>query len=91
MDKLNNEINVLIPDGERVLALFTINCLSMLKNVKIHLLSKRKWTKNRFSRRIRSFNYYEDLKTDEEWIEIIKKEIVKRKIKCRFFIIQYFI
>lgn len=84
MDKLNKEINVLIPDGERVLALFTINCLSMLKNVKIHLLSKKKWTETRFSRKVGSFNYYTDVKTDEEWIEIIKKEIVKRKINVLF-------
>ena len=67
MDKLDREINVLLPDGERILSLYVINCLSNFKQIKIHVLSKKKWTETRFSKKIASFNYYE-VKGEKEWI-----------------------
>ncbi len=77
-------INVLIPDGERVLALNVINCLSEFRNVDIYVLSKKKWTETRFSKNIKSFHYFVEKITEEEWIDIIKGEIIKSEINVLF-------
>lgn len=87
MENLYNSdriINVLIPDGERVLALNVINCLSVFKHVNIFVLSKKKWTETRFSKNINSFHYLVKERTEKEWIEIIKGEIIKNKIDVLF-------
>jgi len=83
MDKLDRDINVLLPDGERILSLYVINCLSNFKQIKIHVLSQKKWTETRFSKKITSFNYYE-VKGEKEWIEIIKIEILEKNIDVLF-------
>lgn len=84
MKKLNQEINILIPDGENKLAIFVINCLSEYKNIKIHILSKFKWVEIRFSKNISSFTTYSELENERDWIEMIKSELIKRKITILF-------
>ena len=74
------EINILIPDGEIELSLRVLNCLSKFKHVKVHILSRVKWVEIRFSKNISSFNYFSEPISDKDWIEIIKSEIIKRKI-----------
>ena len=83
MDKLDKDINVLLPDGESILSLYVINCLSDFKYIKIHILSQNKWTETRFSKNIISFNYYEE-KKEKEWIEIIKAQILEKNIDVLF-------
>ena len=84
MKKNKEKINVLIPDGDVMFTLSIIRCLSHFRNIKIHLLSKTKWVETRFSRYIDSFTYYTNVKEDQEWIDIIKAEIVKREITVLF-------
>lgn len=73
-------ISVLIPDGEKQLSLHVINCLSEIKNLKIHILSKFKWVETKFSNKISSFSCYPNNYSEQEWIEIIKHEISLKKI-----------
>jgi len=77
---LEKEINILIPDGEIELSLRVLNCLSKFKHIKVHVLSRVKWVEIKFSKNISSFNYFSEDISDKEWIEIIKSEIIKRKI-----------
>ena len=44
--KLN--LNILIPDGDSLFALWMINCLSKYNKINIHLLSKEKWLRQDF-------------------------------------------
>lgn len=83
MYNLYRDINVLIPDGESILSLYVINCLSDFKHIKTHILSQNKWTEIRFSKNITSFNYYEE-KREKEWIEIIKVQILEKNIDVLF-------
>lgn len=83
MYKSKRKINVLIPDGERPLALYAIQCFSAVKDVNIHLLSNVKLASTRFSRTIKSFNYY-SLKREEDWIDLIKTVIINKKIDVLF-------
>ncbi len=84
MKKNKEKINVLIPDGDVMFTLSIVRCLSHFKNVNVHLLSKTKWVETRFSRHIASFTYYTNVKEDQEWIDIIKAEIVKKEINVLF-------
>lgn len=78
--KPNKNINVLIPDGEKLLSLHVLNCLAGIDHVNIHVLSKVKWVETKFSRKIKSFTPHTFNYTENEWIEILKSEIVKNDI-----------
>lgn len=76
---MDSKISVLIPDGEKQLSLHVINCLSEIKNLKIHILSKFKWVETKFSNKITSFSCYPNNYSERDWIEIIKYEISLKK------------
>lgn len=73
--KSENPISVLIPDGENLLTIRVIQCLSTLKRVKIYVLSSRKYASVRFSRYITRFIHHPP-QGDEAWIARIN-EIVE--------------
>jgi len=52
--------SVLIPDGESTLTMHVVHCLSMDKDIEIHVLSKDPNARIRHSRFIRSFHSYEE-------------------------------
>lgn len=66
-----NQISVLVPDGEKQLALKVVNSLSAVQNVDIHVLSKHKWVELRFSHKIKSFQSYSSDCSEEELMAII--------------------
>lgn len=80
MNKLEHNINVLIPDGHRAHVLDVIRCLSMNKKIKIHVLSSRKWVKSRFSRYISSFTLISPNLTEQETIEVLRQNILTKEI-----------
>lgn len=80
MHKLEYNTNVLIPDGDMVHVLEVIRCLSSDKKVKIHVLSTKKWVKPRFSRYISSFTLIPKNLTEQETIEVLKQNILAKKI-----------
>ena len=80
----NKIINVLIPDGEVKFALNVVRDLSSYKFIKVHILSKYNWVEIRFSRHIDSFTYYPGIDTEKKWIEIIRKEVIKKNIDVLF-------
>ncbi len=72
--------NILIPDGEKAPALDVIRCLSSRRNINIHVLSAEKWVPSRFSRHISSFTQIPKKITDQDLIEILKQNILDKKI-----------
>ncbi|MDN3644278.1 ATP-grasp domain-containing protein [Lutimonas halocynthiae] len=76
----DSPINVLIPDGERVLAKFVVNCLSNCKDVDVHVLSRNKNASIKYSRFIASYTFENQYGYDENWIEFIKTQITLNKI-----------
>lgn len=73
--KLHKRINVLIPDGERVIAKFVVNCLSSCKDVNVHVLSRNENASIKYSRFISSYTFEKQDDYDEKWLEVIKKQI----------------
>lgn len=67
--------NVLIPDGERILAKFVVNCLSGMKDVKIHVLSMDHKASIKYSRYIDHYSLIDHKTYDSKWIAIIKEYI----------------
>ena len=80
MNKIEHNINVLIPDGDRVHVLEVIRCLAIDKKIKIHVLSSKNWVKPRFSRYISSFTLIPPNLTEQETIEVLKQKILTKKI-----------
>ena len=80
MNKIEHNINVLIPDGDRVHVLEVIRCLAIDKKIKIHVLSSKNWVKPRFSRYISSFTLIPPNLTEQETIEVLKQNILTKKI-----------
>ena len=73
-------INVLIPDGERVLAKFVVNCLSSCKDVNVHVLSRNANAPIKYSRFISSYTYENQFGYDGKWVEFIKAQITLHEI-----------
>lgn len=71
--------SVLIPDGESGFALFAAHCLSYFSNVKIHVLSKERWSPIRFSRCCHSYTFKQTT-DDETHLDAIAQLVSKHKI-----------
>ncbi len=78
-NSLKRPITVLIPDGESGFALFAAHCLSYFPNVKIHVLSKERWSSIRFSRYCHSYTF-EPATDDATHLAAISKLVEKNKI-----------
>ncbi len=74
------QFSVLIPDGESKYIMLVLNCLSLIKGIKVHVMSNEKYIAMRYSNRISSFSYYPKTSDDSLWISNIKKELTKYKI-----------
>ena len=57
--------SVLITDGESNYALYVLQCLSRIKNLKVYILSNDPWARIRFSRDATQFISYANKKGDE--------------------------
>jgi D-aspartate ligase len=75
----NQNLSVLIPDGESHILIFIVNCLSLNKNVKIFVMSSEKASHMRYSRLIKKYSYYPK-SSDLDWINNIDSEIKKHSI-----------
>ncbi|ULC58323.1 ATP-grasp domain-containing protein [Flaviramulus sp. BrNp1-15] len=77
--KTNNNISVLIPDGESHLLIYVVNCLAQIKGLKIFVMSNKNSNPMRLSRYIYNFSFFE--KTNEiDWIYNINKELIRYDI-----------
>lgn len=75
-----HKFSVLIPDGESTYLMLVLNCLSLVKNIRVHVMSNKKYIALRYSNRISSFSYYPRTNDDSIWISNINKELTKYKI-----------
>lgn len=80
MTRDEHRFSVLIPDGESKYYMLVLNCLSLIKGVKVHVMSNEKYTALRYSNRICSYSYYPITTDDSIWISNINKELTKYKI-----------
>ena len=81
MKKDEHQFSVLIPDGESKYLMLVLNCLSLVKGIKVHLMSNdKKYTALRYSNRVCSYSYYPITTDDSLWISNINKELTKYKI-----------
>jgi len=71
--------SVLIPDGESAFALFVAHCFSYFPNVKIHVLSRKRWSPIRFSRYCHSYTF-EQTTDDATRLDIIRQLARKYRI-----------
>ena len=71
--QIENAFSVLIPDGESSYTLPVISCLSQIPNIKIHILSSKRWTPSRFSRHIQRFHFHKVTTNHELWLETVQK------------------
>jgi len=71
--------SVLIPDGESTFALFVAHCFSYFPNVKIHVLSRKRWSPIRFSRYCHSYTF-EQATDDATQLDIIRQLVRKYRI-----------
>lgn len=81
MERTPRNISILIPDSDdhKNLALQVINCLSLIKEVKIYIVSSNKHSYLKFSRYVSHFSYYPKL-SDENWVDHINLEVEKYSI-----------
>lgn len=84
MNKIDENIHVLIPDGENKLALSVVVCLSKHKQIKTHIISKFDWVEMRFSKNIASFNVCPKEISDQEWMDYVKMILKKYEISVLF-------
>ncbi len=73
-------ISVLIPDGESVLLIYVVNCLSQIPGISLFVMSNSNYNAVRFSRHISKFIYYPSTKDDQKWIQNINAEVQKHNI-----------
>lgn len=78
--KTRQKINVLIPDSDSHFALWMVNCLSVSKEIRIHLASQKNWVESRFSKHIVSFSYLKKDCSKKLYLASIKNIIQKNKI-----------
>lgn len=69
------KIRVLIPDGESLITLWVINCLSVDKDIEIHLVSAKKWVESRFSKHVSSFAYCPPGISQDQRFDFLKRRI----------------
>jgi len=75
----NKKITVLIPDGESPRLLSVINCLSLVENVEVYVMSSRRHYYMKYSRYIKSYVFYPD-SNDRDWVNNINYEVEKNDI-----------
>jgi predicted ATP-grasp superfamily ATP-dependent carboligase len=73
-------INVLIPDGESILAMSVIRCLSDVEFVHIHLVSSKKWVESRFSNKISTFSHHNCADSEVQFIDFLKNVVLENDI-----------
>ncbi|MEY8848316.1 ATP-grasp domain-containing protein [Psychroserpens sp. XS_ASV72] len=71
---MNSKIHVLIPDGDSTWALSVLSCLSYNPDYKFFVLSNTKRTATKYSRYTAYYKYYKRT-SDQDWLEILNKEI----------------
>lgn len=76
---INNKISILIPDGEIHVILYVINCFSLVKNVKVYVISSKKDDHMKYSRYIDQFIYHPKTNLDE-WFNCINNAVEKYNI-----------
>ena len=80
MSSSQNEISILILEGESNFFQSVVNCLSQIKRVSIYLLLNKKHSEIRYSRKLLNVSYYPKAESEKEWIATINGEIKKYKI-----------
>ncbi|ALM06775.1 hypothetical protein SB49_02360 [Sediminicola sp. YIK13] len=81
MSENKNSLSILIPDGEWVgLARQVKDCLSMVPDIKIYLMSNEKKNSIRYSRFVTRFIFYPKTNNEIEWISNINNELLVHKI-----------
>jgi predicted ATP-grasp superfamily ATP-dependent carboligase len=78
-DKLKN-ISILIPDGENLMTIRVIQCLSQIRGIKIYVLSTRKYATIRFSRFVTKFIYRPENNNVSDWVAHINNVTEKYSI-----------
>ncbi len=74
-------VAVLIPDGEwEVLTNHVKNCFSAVKEVKLYVMSSRRYMPSRYSRYISNYTYVPPNAEGSAWIEAINREMERHKI-----------
>lgn len=78
MNKGKSDISVLIPDGDdhKLLVLQVINCLSLIKGIKIHVMSTNRHNHLRYSRYVKYVLCYPET-NDKDWINNINSAVEK--------------
>ncbi|MGB5420492.1 ATP-grasp domain-containing protein [Algibacter sp.] len=79
MKNNKNQISVLIPDGETHVILYIINCLSLVKDVKVYVMSSKKNDHMKYSRYIDTYIYYPESDCSN-WISHINHLVEKHDI-----------
>ncbi len=79
MAKVQDDLSILIPDGESRFALLVVRCLSQVSGAKFHILSTDPWARVRFSRYCSSFTSYDDAHDDESMLSAIIHAAQKEK------------
>jgi len=72
-----SKISILIPDGESPFAFHVLNCLSKIKNIEVHFLSREKVTLTKYSKKTASFHF---LPSHQTLLQGVKQVCEKRKI-----------
>jgi len=78
--KPDKSISILIPDGESHLLTNIMNCLSLTRQIKIYIISSKKWLPYKFSSLISGFTYYPTTDNNELWVSQIEQVYIKNKI-----------
>jgi predicted ATP-grasp superfamily ATP-dependent carboligase len=76
----DESISVLITDGESNYALYVLQCLSRIKNLKVYILSNDPWARIRFSRDATQFISYINKNGDEGILTAIFDAVKKTKV-----------
>ncbi|TPV32983.1 ATP-grasp domain-containing protein [Paucihalobacter ruber] len=77
---MNSKFSVLIPDGESLLTIYIVNCLSLIDHLKIYVLSNTKNLPIRASRHVHRISYYPKTDNPLDWITRINQEVESFKI-----------
>lgn len=79
MKSKSKSISVLIPDGESSFLQIVVNCLSLVKNIKIFVISSNKSDFMKYSFFVEEYIFFTD-SSDEEWPNRINHEVEKNNI-----------
>lgn len=78
--KSENYFSILIPDGESYIILGVLRCLSLIKGIRLFVLSETRNTAVRHSRYITEFIHHPPSDSSEAWIDRINDVVDSRKI-----------